>query len=431
MSQATRTRGDAAEAEKTSATGLSSDDEPPTEQTVHDNDVPDGGVIAWTQVAAGHLVVFNCWGYISSFGFFQRYYVDELGLSSVQASWVGSVQMFLVFLLGAFSGRALDAGHFRFAVVLGCFLQVFGAAMVSLADRFWQIFLAQGLCSGIGHGILFSPVISLLSTYFRRRRVMAVSLAACGAATGGMVFPAIAYACLPSIGFGWTVRIMALVVLVNSIFIVLVTRTRVAPRKAGPLFELAAFKELPYTLFTVGCFIELWGLYFAYFFINLYARHYFDYSQRDSLVLLLVMNGIGVVGRVAPAVLADRHFGPLKVFIAVVAMSGILLLCWIGVSSRVSLFVWAAFYGFFANAVQSQFPASAGLFALNDMRKAGSRVGMVFSVVSISCLTGPPISARLVALNGGNYLYAQIFGGVAMLVGALVLAVAAYKLREK
>lgn len=203
-----------------------------------------------------------------SFGFFQRYYVDELGLSSVQASWVGSVQMFLVFLLGAFSGRALDAGHFRFAVVLGCFLQVFGAAMVSLADRFWQIFLAQGLCSGIGHGILFSPVISLLSTYFRRRRVMAVSLAACGAATGGMVFPAIAYACLPSIGFGWTVRIMALVVLVNSIFIVLVTRTRVAPRKAGPLFELAAFKELPYTLFTVGCFIELWGLYFAYFFVS-------------------------------------------------------------------------------------------------------------------------------------------------------------------
>lgn len=143
------------------------------------------------------------------------------------------------------------------------------------------------------------------------------------------------------------------------------------------------------------------------------------------------MNGIGVVGRVAPAVLADRYFGPLKVFIAVVAMSGILLLCWIGVGSQVNLFVWAAFYGFFANAVQSQFPASAGLFALNDMRKAGSRVGMVFSVVSISCLTGPPISARLVALNGGNYLYTQIFGGVAMLVGASVLAVAAYKLREK
>lgn len=177
--------------------------------------------------------------------------------------------MFLVFLIGAVSGRALDAGYFKAILVLGCSLQVLGATLTSFATHFWQIFLAQGLCSGIGHGILFSPVISLLSTYFSRRRVMAVSLAACGAATGGMIFPAIAYSCLQSIGFPWTVRVMALVMLINSIYIVLVTRTRIPPRKLGPLIEIRAFKELPFTLFTVGCFIELWGLYFAYFFVSL------------------------------------------------------------------------------------------------------------------------------------------------------------------
>jgi hypothetical protein len=29
-------------------------------------DVPDGGFAAWAQVVAGHLVIFNCWGYITS-----------------------------------------------------------------------------------------------------------------------------------------------------------------------------------------------------------------------------------------------------------------------------------------------------------------------------------------------------------------------------
>lgn len=30
------------------------------------NEIPDGGLMAWTQVLTGHLVVFNVWGYITS-----------------------------------------------------------------------------------------------------------------------------------------------------------------------------------------------------------------------------------------------------------------------------------------------------------------------------------------------------------------------------
>lgn len=30
------------------------------------NEIPDGGLVAWTQVLTGHLVVFNVWGYITS-----------------------------------------------------------------------------------------------------------------------------------------------------------------------------------------------------------------------------------------------------------------------------------------------------------------------------------------------------------------------------
>ena len=49
---------------------------------------PDGGLVAWTQVACGHLIVFNTWGYIVSYGVFQTYYVATLGHPPSDISWV-------------------------------------------------------------------------------------------------------------------------------------------------------------------------------------------------------------------------------------------------------------------------------------------------------------------------------------------------------
>lgn len=72
---------------------------------------PDGGLKAWTAVAAGHLVIMNTWGYINSFGVFQTYYANELALGPpATISWIGSIQVFLLFFIGTFTGRITDAG---------------------------------------------------------------------------------------------------------------------------------------------------------------------------------------------------------------------------------------------------------------------------------------------------------------------------------
>lgn len=49
---------------------------------------PDGGLVAWTQVVMSHLIVFNTWGYIVSYGAFQTYYVATLGHPPSDISWV-------------------------------------------------------------------------------------------------------------------------------------------------------------------------------------------------------------------------------------------------------------------------------------------------------------------------------------------------------
>jgi len=230
---------------------------------------PDGGLNAWLQVLAGHLILINSWGYISSFGIFQAYYVTYLNRSASDVSWVGSIEIFLIYFIGTFSGRATDAGYYRPVLFAGLFLCLLGVFMTSISTTYWQLFLAQGLCQGIGNGLLFCPTIALISTYFSSKRVFALSLVASGGATGGLIFPAIAQNLLYKIGFGWTIRVMGFVMLFNAIFIASIARTRLPPRKSGPLIEWAAFKELPYVLFAMGTFFTLWGVYFAYFYVSL------------------------------------------------------------------------------------------------------------------------------------------------------------------
>ena len=50
---------------------------------------------------------------MNSFGIFQTYYVDFLNRSDSDVSWIGSVQVFIVFFIGTFTGRFTDAGYFR------------------------------------------------------------------------------------------------------------------------------------------------------------------------------------------------------------------------------------------------------------------------------------------------------------------------------
>ena len=67
---------------------------------------PNGGRKAWMQAVMGHLVITSTWGYISSFGVFQTYYESTLSVSGSAISWVGSVQIFLLFAVSTFTGRS-------------------------------------------------------------------------------------------------------------------------------------------------------------------------------------------------------------------------------------------------------------------------------------------------------------------------------------
>ncbi|UKZ59189.1 uncharacterized protein TrAtP1_000507 [Trichoderma atroviride] len=146
---------------------------------------PDGGKRAWAQVIAGHMIVLNTWGYISSFGVFQTFYTSMLDRSPSDISWIGSVQIFLLFFIGVLAGRISDAGYFNQLVILGFILQMIGIFTTSAATQYWQIFLAQGICMGLGNGCLFCPSLAVVSTYFSKRRALAIGIISSGTGVGG------------------------------------------------------------------------------------------------------------------------------------------------------------------------------------------------------------------------------------------------------
>lgn len=150
----------------------------------------------------------------------------------------------------------------------------------------------------------------------------------------------------------------------------------------------------------------------------MYGRTVLDFSLRQSLLIIIIMNDMGILGRIIPALLADKYFGIINTLIPAVGISGILLLAWIGITSTEGLFGWAIIYGITTNATQGLFPAAVSDLS-TDPTRVGTRVGMILGVVSISSFTGPPIGGRLVAIHNGNYLYAQLFGGLTMVAACL------------
>ncbi|KAH0556791.1 hypothetical protein GP486_005423 [Trichoglossum hirsutum] len=395
---------------------------------------PDGGIVAWTQVVMVHLVVFNTWGCINSFGVFQTYYVNTLGRPPSDISWVGSMQIFLVFFIGTFSGRATDAGYFHLIFSIGTALQAVGIFATSFASAYWQLFLSQGVCQGLASGLLFCPTLALLSTYFSKKRGIALGIVASGSATGGLVFPAIVEQLLPRIGFPWTVRVIGFIAVGTLMIVNTFMKTRLPPRRAGPLVEWAAFKEVPYVLFSIGMFLMFLGIYFAFYYIGSFGRAV-GLSTKDSITLLLIMNGVGIVGRLVPNYAADRWFGPLNTMIPSAAFASVVLFCWIPVQDSTGLTVFSVLYGLFAAGVQSLFPATLSALT-TDMGKMGVRMGMVFSIISFASLIGPPIAGALIQQRNGGYLYAQIYAGSVVMCGCLMLvatriAKVGLKLRER
>ncbi|THW45167.1 MFS general substrate transporter [Aureobasidium pullulans] len=386
--------------------------------------IPNGGTKAWLQVLGAFFLFFNSWGIINTFGAYQTYYQSGILASSSPSdiSWIGSVQAFLLMLVGALTGPIYDAGYFRALLSVGSFAVVFGFMMLSLATTYWQVILAQGICVGLGAGCLFVPSVAILSTYFSTKIATAMGLAAAGSSLGGVIYPIVFYRLEPRIGFPWATRVIGFIALATLIVANSVMRVRVLPAARRAVFDLKAFTELPYLFFVLGGFLAFMGLYAPFFYIESYGITYNITSESLGFYTLSIINSASVFGRIVPNLIADRT-GPLNMIIPCCIISGIIALCLIPVRSEAALIVECILYGFFSGALVS-LPPTVFVSLSPNRGLIGTRMGQGFSIISIGLLLGTPICGWI--LDGSGFTDVWVFAGVLVLGGGSLMSLSRF-----
>ena len=399
---------------------------------------PDRGLQPWLQVIAGHFLMFNNWGLVVSWGTFQTYYTSPVGLPGGNAnpsliSWIGSIQNTLLLLGGAFGGRFFDAGYHRYMVGSGTCLVVFGLFMTSLVTRFYQALLAQGICIGLGMGMLLIPSVGLPSTWFVRRRGLAVGIVSSGASVAGIVLPIALRHLIPTVGFPWSLRILAFISLSTLLISNVLIRQRLPPRRiakgSAPFVEYPALRQPDFALYVLGQFITYFGFFGFYNYVETWAESInLDSGAFPLEYILPVLNAASILGRLIPCSVAD-YTGPFNVLVPSIFISSTLVYVWIPLRTIGPLLAITVLYGFFSGAVIAITPAVVASMT-EDMTSFGGRMGVMFLSIACSSLVGPPVMGAIIESHDGNYDAARVYAAT-MLMGGAVFFTAARMVKSK
>lgn len=383
--------------------------------------VPDGGLNAWLQVLGGWVVLAASWGLVNTFGAYQTYYQTVM-LTSESAStisWIGSLQACLLFLGGLVSGPLFDAGYFTPTMIGGLLLICFGMFMTSLCSTYWQVLLAQGVCVGIGMGLTFLPATAIQSQYFAKRRAFAMGVAGTGSPVGGIIFPIIFSHLLPKIGFGWTTRVIAFIILGLSVIPAVFMRPRLpASGKIRSLVDTSAFRDMAFVPFIIGTFLTFLVLYTAFFYIQVFDELNHLSTLEFAPYTVTLLNAGSVIGRLLPMYLSDKY-GVLNVTIFSTFASAILAFGWMGLKNLGGIVVFTLLYGITSGATVVGTPVVV-MVGSPDISRMGTRLGMSFIFFGIAILVGTPIAGAIF----GDFTRTRWLGGIGYSAGGLILGAA-------
>jgi MFS family permease len=292
--------------------------------------------------------------------------------------------------------------------------------MTSLCKEYYQFMLAQAVLIGTSMGLLLLPGLACVSQYFSKKRGAAMGITIAGSSIGGVVYPIALSKLLndSSVGFGWSVRIVAFMSLPFLAFACFAIKPRLPPRKTN-FFIAAALKDRTFILLVVSLFVMLFGMFTPLFYIPSYAvSRGIDPTLASYMVALI--NAASTPGRIIPGILSDK-FGKLNMYAIGGLGTGIIILCLTAAKSKAAIIVYSLIVGFFSGTIISGGMAALTL-CLKDPRDAGTYMGMGLGLSSIAALVGPPIDGALLDKYGG-FLEISIVSGVLCIAGGfLVLA---------
>ena len=360
------------------------------------------------------LTQFTIIGLLFSYGLFFKALESEYGWSRALLSSCNSVAFLVMGLLATFGGRLNDRYGPRLVLAGAGTLCGTGYALLSQVSQPWQLFAIFGLLIGVGMACHDVVTLSTIARWFQRRRGIMTGVVKVGTAAGQMAVPLLA-ALLIAL-FDW--RQALLILGLAGIFLLLAAAAlmRAPDRAAG---AQAASGGVGVTFAQARRTRTLWmicAIQFSFFptlmTIPLHIVVYgMDLGMGPGLaaVLLTVIGGASVVGRLSVGTLIDRiggRRGLIACFLPLIAS----LLALLVVTAPGLLFAVVALYGFAHGGFFTiMSPVVAEYFGL---RAHGAIFGLVLLFGTISGAAGPLLAGHAFDTTAS---YGPAFAGLALL----------------
>ncbi|KAI9178906.1 hypothetical protein H9P43_005568 [Blastocladiella emersonii ATCC 22665] len=404
----------------------------------------DGGFTAWSQVAVSFLTYFAVFSNLNSFGLFTAQYktVDFPSASLSSISLIGALMPAALAAAGPFTGRLAEAWGFRNALILGAVVSGASLLFASFATQIWHLILLQGVVYGAAGSLGINTGLALVAQWWVKSRSTAVGIAVAGSSVGGLIYVNIIQAIMPSVGFAWTLRVLAAINIVLFGLSAVLARPRVAPKKhseatanARPKLDLSLFRDPRFLLLYLGLALFAFGFLVPTFLLPTYVAQATPYSAPFGSLLLTVFNAVSIFGRVSMGYFADRAGNVTSLGISL-AGSGILTLTlWLfGGASQACLVIFAGLYGFLSGGFLSITPGCvAQLFGVATL---ASTMGLISTSNLLGNVLGTPVATALISGTRGSLPSAQFapaiaFAGLTMVVGGALVLVLRYAVLDR
>ncbi|KAH9924765.1 major facilitator superfamily domain-containing protein [Fomitopsis serialis] len=396
---------------------------------------PDGGLDAWMTVVATFLASFMAFGTGNVWGIYQDAYTTRsdsrfLDVSLFKIGFVGGTAVGFGFAVGPFGNILVAKFGIRAPILLGVLMMTVALMLASIATKYWELLLSQGIMFGIGSSLAYIPAIGLPSQWFDKRRGLATGIASSGSGIGAVILSPIVQTAIDNLGIPWALRIVGFLCFVCGMVSLALLRQRVASKKQVQykVFDLSVLRVPMYPLYLVFAFLQFFGYVTPIFFIPGYCTA-LGISGPNTSAVLSVTAAVNSIGRVLAGRVAD-HWGVLNVMISFNFLSGVMVLAvWLVAKNLGDMMGFGVLWGIFSGAYWAlSVPTSAKIVG---MERLGSAAAIQFLMNVIPPMFASPIGARIIAgtssANGISqdsreaYKYLIVFCALAPMVASLLL----------
>jgi MFS family permease len=339
----------------------------------------------------------------------------EFGATRAGASLPYTLTMLGFGAGGIMMGRFADRFGVMIPLLVAAVMLCAGYVAASLAPSLTVYALAQGVLIGmLGASACFGPLMADASLWFRRRRGIAVALAASGNYLAGAVWPPVLTALIGAYGWRSAHLMVGIFCLVTMLPLALLLRAR-APGQRGGAVAAGGGGERPLGLSRNGLTAVLCAAGVACCVAMAMPQVHIvaycgdlGYGVARGAEMLSLMLACGIVSRIASGLIADR-IGGLRTLLLGSVLQGLSLSLFLFFDGLASLYVLSALFGLmqggivpsYAVVVREHFPAS----------EVGTRVGIVLFATLIGMALGGWLSGLVFDLTGSYF--AAFLNGVA------------------